>query len=179
MPSELLPDSVTTLLKSSRFVHLATCLNNIPHVSLMNYTYYRDSNGDYIIITTPQKTTKYNNMVLNPNVSILVHDWVSAKSNTSGEDSTSGRRNSLYEMLTNMNRTEISSVSVMIDGKAEILKSDSEKFNFYKSLHLNNDSIDQVQAKNYIECEDNALVLIRIEGCKITDTENNIQQFQK
>lgn len=153
----------------------------------MNYTYFRDPESDYIIITTPRNTTKFENIIANPNVSLLVHDWISAKATTSQPEesrqdtasTSSGRRNSLYELLTNLNKTEISSVSVMISGKAEILDPSSEKFDFYKSLHSNNSLIDQNQAKNYIECADNALIVIRIEGCKVTDTDNNIQEYQK
>lgn len=178
MPSEILPESVTSLLKSTRFVHLATCQNNIPHVSLMNYTYYRDSETDYIIITTPKNTTKYENILANPNVSLLVHDWISAKASTEEPASSQGRRNSLYELLTNLNRTEISSVSVMITGRAEILNQSLPKFEFYKSLHSNNSLIDQTQAKNYIECADNALVIISVISCKVTDTDNNIEEYQ-
>ncbi|KAI7702705.1 hypothetical protein KC353_g14562, partial [Hortaea werneckii] len=37
--SDTLPDEVITCLQNSRFLHLATALNNRPHVSLMNYTY--------------------------------------------------------------------------------------------------------------------------------------------
>lgn len=176
-----LPDSVVKLLKSTRFVHLATSLNDIPHVSLMNYTYYSKGNDYYIITTSPKGTTKYENIESNPNVSLLVHDWISAKTTDaeSTDDSTGKRRNSLFELLTNLNKTEMSSVSVMITGKAEILNShvDHAKFNFYKSLHLNNELIDAVQSKNYIESENCALILIKITNVKVTDTNDNVQKY--
>lgn len=149
----------------------------------MNYTYYSNNSDYYIIITTPKGTTKYENIVSNPNVSLLVHDWISAKTATETEQESNGssgrRRNSLFELLTNLNRTEISSVSVMINGKAQVLdpKQDLETFDFYKSLHSNNDLIDKQQAKNYIESDDCALVLIRIENVKVTDTNDNVQSY--
>lgn len=175
--SDRLPESVTKLLNSTRYVHLSTCSNNIPHVSLMNYTYYR-GDTDYIILTTPKGTTKYENMTTNPCVSLLVHDWMSAKSTTDESDTPkSERRNSLFEFLTNLNRTEISRVSVMIDGTAELVPSDSEKYTFYKSLHLNNSSIDQIQSKNYIQDDCNALFVIKIDRCKVTDTDNNVKEY--
>ncbi|ABN67102.1 predicted protein [Scheffersomyces stipitis CBS 6054] len=177
---EKLPESVTTLLKSTRFIHLATSYEDIPHVSLMNYTYYHKNESDYIIISTPKGTTKYDNMVHNPNVSILIHDWISAKTNSEANDSpASNRRNSLYELLANFNKNEIGRVSVTISGRAEILTHDTEKddYLFYKSLHLNNSKIDQVQAKNYIEDDDNALILVQIHGCKVTDTDNNVVEY--
>ncbi|KAL7665149.1 Pyridoxamine 5'-phosphate oxidase putative domain-containing protein [[Candida] zeylanoides] len=177
----MLPESVTSLLDSTRYVHLATCQNNVPHVSLMNYTYLRDSDGDKIIITTPKNTTKFENIQANPHVSLLVHDWISAKTNKEkdGADAnSSGRRNSLYELLTNLNKTEYSSVSVMLTGEAAIIDPQEEKYGFYRSLHLNNSSIDPEQAKNWVDC-DTALVVITIVGCKVTDTDNNIEEYKK
>lgn len=171
----LLPDSVTNLLKSTRYVHLGTCRDNVPHVSLMNYTYlHRD--GDFVIFSTPENSTKYQNIVENPHVSLLVHDWISAKSLQAPTEPREGRRNSLYELLANINKNEISSVSVMLDGKAQILATDDPNYGFYRSLHSNNNQIDQDQAKTYIDC-DNALVVVEIEKCKVTDTNNNVQEY--
>lgn len=178
-PSANLPDSVIKLLKSTRFLHLATSLNDVPHVSLMNYTYYNKGEESFIIFTTPKDTTKYRNILANPNVSLLVHDWISAKSTESEQPQTnSGRRNSLFELLANMNKAEISSVSVMLTGKAEIVApEDHERHAFYKSLHLNNSLIDEVQSKNYIADEKNALFVVKVSACQVTDTNDNIQQY--
>lgn len=172
---EKLPDNVTSLLKSTRFVHLATSLNDIPHVTLMNYTYYHKDNIDMIIITTPKKSIKYDNMINNANVSLLVHDWMSAKSNDQPKGE---RRNSLYELLANLNKNEISRVSVMLAGKAELIEPKNELHQFYLSLHQNNSKIDQVQAENYIKCGDNALFVIKIDSCKVTDTNNKVEEYQ-
>lgn len=172
---EKLPDNVTSLLKSTRFVHLATCLNDIPHVTLMNYTYYHKDQVDMIILTTPKDSIKYENMINNPNVSLLVHDWISAQAS---EKPQGERRNSLYELLANLNKNEISRVSVMLTGKAEYVDHDSESHEFYISLHQNNSKIDQVQAENYIKCADNALFVIKIDSCKVTDTNNKVEEYQ-
>lgn len=168
-----LPGNVTSLLKSTRFVHLATSFGDIPHVTLMNYTYYQDE--QVIIVTTPKDSTKYTNMVSNPNVSLLVHDWISAKS--SAEPTVGERRNSLYELLANLNKNEISRVSVMLSGKSELIDPELSKFKFYYSLHQNNSKIDQVQAENYIKCKNTALFVIKIEGCKVTDTDNKVEEY--
>lgn len=179
---ESLPESVLNLLNSSRFIHLATCLDNKPHVSLMNYTFVRQGDDNVVIVSTPRKTTKFENMLSNPNVSLLIHDWISVK-NTAGqsleEPSASPKRNSLYELLANFNRNELSRVSVMLDGEAKILDKtvDGRVFDFYKSLHLNNSKIDHAQVKNYIENDDNALIIIRITNCKVTDTDNNVELY--
>lgn len=72
-----LPHDVVQCLENARFLHLATCLDNIPHVSLMNYTYLPSSPYSRlptIVMTTNPASKKMNNLVANPNVSLLVHD---------------------------------------------------------------------------------------------------------
>lgn len=49
----------------------------MPNVSLMNYTYLPSSPhsaGPVIVMTTNPASKKMNNLVANPNVSLLVHD---------------------------------------------------------------------------------------------------------
>lgn len=170
----MLPESATNLLKSTKFLHLGTSYNDKPHVSLMNYTFYQKDGTEYIIITTPKNSTKYENLKQNNQVSILVHDWISAKSE---DDETPKRRNSLLEFITNLNKAEISSVSVMIDGVAEIVPVEDSRHHFFKSLHLNNENIDSQQIDNYVKTDMNELVLIKVGGCKITDTDGNVEQY--
>jgi hypothetical protein len=143
----------------------------------MNYTYFHKDNDDYIILTTPKNSKKYENMITNANVSLLVHDWMSAKASERPESSSSERRNSLYELLANINKNEISRVSVMLMGTAQVIEPSNESYKFYRSLHANNERIDQVQADNYIKCGDNALFLIKIDNCKVTDTNNKIEEY--
>lgn len=72
-----LPPEVVQCLENARFLHLATCVDNMPHVSLMNYTYLPSSpysNSPIIVMTTNPASKKMNNLVANPNVSLLVHD---------------------------------------------------------------------------------------------------------
>lgn len=169
-----IPENVINLLKSTRFVHLATSHNDVPHVSLMNYTYYKNGDTHEVIISTPKTTTKYENMVHNPKVAILVHDWMSVKSK---DDQLSGRRNSLYEMLANINKNELGRVSVMMVGSAEIVDTNLQAYLFYKLLHRNNSQIDESQVKNYIEDDQTAIVVIKVLSCKVTDTDNNVSEY--
>jgi nitroimidazol reductase NimA-like FMN-containing flavoprotein (pyridoxamine 5'-phosphate oxidase superfamily) len=72
-----LPPEVVQCLENARFLHLATCSDNMPHVSLMNYTYLPSSpysRAPVIIMTTNLASKKMNNLASNPNVSLLVHD---------------------------------------------------------------------------------------------------------
>lgn len=78
-----LPSEVVQCLENARFLHLATCVDNIPHVSLMNYTYLPSSSyspAPVIVMTTNPASKKMNNLVANPNVSLLVHDCTFVKS---------------------------------------------------------------------------------------------------
>ncbi|PVH17076.1 uncharacterized protein CXQ87_004636 [Candidozyma duobushaemuli] len=172
-----LPEHVTKLLKSKRYVHLATCNANIPHASLMNYTFYSKNDKPYIIISTPRDTTKYRNIEANENVSLLIHDWVAGDEEAAPP---SGRRNSLYELLANMNKAEIRSVSVMLNGRAQIVdpKTEEADHKFYKSLHLNNGLVDDAQAETFISNECNSIVLITVDSCQITDTNNKVQTYE-
>ncbi|CAK7223702.1 hypothetical protein SCUCBS95973_005269 [Sporothrix curviconia] len=80
-----LPTEVVQCLENARFLHLATCVDNIPHVSLMNYTYLPSAAtapdhplaAPVIVMTSNPASKKTHNIVANPNVSLLVHDWVS------------------------------------------------------------------------------------------------------
>lgn len=74
-----LPSEVVACLENARFLHLATSADNVPHVSLMNYTYLPDSpftprGVPVIVMTTNPASRKAENLVGNPNVSLLVHD---------------------------------------------------------------------------------------------------------
>lgn len=173
---EMLPETAVKLLKRTRFLHLATSYQDCPHVTLMNYTYYQEGDKEFIIITTQKDSTKYENISHNNKVSMLVHDWTSSKSeeDTSAEPK---RRNSLFELITNLNKTEMSSISIMINGSAQIIDKQDAKYNFYKSLHLNNDTIEQHQIDSYVKDDSNELILIQVTGCKISDTDNNVEQY--
>lgn len=171
-----LPESVTSLLKAKHFVHLATCFDNQPHVSLMNYAYYHDSAHHYIIISTPTNTTKYDNMTKNPKVSLLVHDWITS-SRADGTDQ-GGKRNSLFELLTNINKAETNSVSVMLNGEAATIPVHHDRYELYKGLLLNIGFDDDTQKSHYLTNDDNALVVITVQSCKVTDVENNVQLYE-
>lgn len=136
----------------------------------MNYTYYEDGDNQFIIISTPKDTTKYQNITKNNKVSMLIHDWISDKKEENG------RRNSLFELITNLNKNELNSVSVMLNGECKILDDKDERFQFFKNLHLNNSNIDNKQLDNYAN-DDSALIVITISNCKITDINDNIQEY--
>ncbi|KAH7079251.1 pyridoxamine phosphate oxidase-like protein [Paraphoma chrysanthemicola] len=151
-PSEpsSLPDEVVTCLQNARFLHLATCSDNVPHVSLMNYTYLPStpySTSPTIIMTTPPASRKTLNLETNSLVSLLVHDWISHRPPTLNQPGRSPsptqqgpRSGSLAELLLGMNTASLSRISTTINGDAEIVPSGSEQEAWYKNQHLANNT---------------------------------------
>ncbi|KAJ4983496.1 Pyridoxamine 5'-phosphate oxidase-like protein [Stagonosporopsis vannaccii] len=154
-----LPDEVVTCLQNARFLHLATCSDNVPHVSLMNYTYLPNtpySLSPIIIMTTPSSSRKTDNLESNARVSLLVHDWISHRPPTlsqqgrSPSPSASGPRSgSLAELLLGMNTASLSRISTTINGIAEIVPSGSEEERWYRAQHLANNTFGPTDENTY------------------------------
>jgi hypothetical protein len=68
-----LPDEVVNLLSASKLCFLATVNDCEPHLSLMNFTYYRKD--EVIIFCTRRDTKKFKQIQACKNVSILIHDF--------------------------------------------------------------------------------------------------------
>lgn len=173
-----LPSSVHELLSSSKFLHLATCSNNVPHVSLMNYTFIDCSdkseecgmikdNKHLILISTPINTTKFKNLQSNPRCSLLVHDWVSSKPTSDS---------SVLNLLERINQAEIGELSATVD--ADVVKvltdSSSEEYKFFKNLLLT----DTPNAKAFVNGEGIALVLLKVVESKVSDSNNKVESYK-
>lgn len=180
MTSGPLTPTVLDLLSHSSFLHLATCSNNIPHVSLMNYTFIEPTDDstnscallrhskNLILIATPKNTQKFANLKENGKCSILIHDWTT-NNNQSNE-------NNVLKLLQNINQSEVGDLSITLDGHVVkyLLDSKSEDYNFFKTLHLKKNA----NAKAFIEGDDIALILIQIDGSKVSDSNNNVSSFK-
>ncbi|GAB1735670.1 hypothetical protein NU219Hw_g4238t1 [Hortaea werneckii] len=161
--SDTLPDEVITCLQNSRFLHLATALNNRPHVSLMNYTYLPTHPfvhhttqlplaGPLIIMTSNPASKKTLNLLQNPNVSLLVHDWVSSRPphlTGAGERERSptgggggARASSLANMLMQMNSAAVSSISATMNGEAMVLEAGTAEERWCREQHLLNNTFE-------------------------------------
>ncbi|KAK4199790.1 hypothetical protein QBC40DRAFT_349109 [Triangularia verruculosa] len=149
-----LPEEVVQCLENARFLHLATCHDNVPHVSLMNYTYLPSSpysnNLPEIVMTTNPASKKMNNLATNPNVSLLVHDWVSHRPTTSsqsrrlsnGHSPAREPPSSLAALLFNLNTSAVSSISATINGSARLVERGSAEEKYYRDVHLANNTFD-------------------------------------
>jgi hypothetical protein len=162
--STTLPPEVSQCLKNARFLHLATIASTtsptsappVPHVSLMNYTFLPTyhHHGPVIIMTTNAQSLKTQNLLSNPNVSILVHDWVSHRPPTTttlpgssgdnnaraGSPPAAATRSSLASLLLNLNTSALSSISTTITGQARFLERGSDEEKWCKEMHLANNT---------------------------------------
>ncbi|ODQ79879.1 hypothetical protein BABINDRAFT_36195 [Babjeviella inositovora NRRL Y-12698] len=174
MSTNQLPEKVTSLLKSSKFVHLATAnpANCFPHVSLMNYTYVYDAanNKNLLIMASPKNTVKVENIKANPHVSLLIHDWSnSAATDASGAPCSDSN---LLAMLKTLNERELVRVSITLTGQARLLANDDDERAAYQALLLKLNP----EAKAFIE-GDIELILIELKAAKVADTNNNVNEY--
>lgn len=116
----------------------------------MNYTYLPStpfSSIPLIIMTTNPSSKKTLNLINNPRVSLLVHDWVSHRPPTRIPDPTregspppQATRSSLASLLLNMNTSALSSISATINGVARMVAEGSEEEKWCKEKHLENNT---------------------------------------
>lgn len=166
-----LPTHVSALVEQNHFLHLGTSKNDVPHVSLMNYTFVpRESAAPYetepvIIVATQRDTQKFENLKSNANVSVLIHDWVAGK--TSGANGSLG---GLANFLAQLNQAEYSSLSATFKGTATILSGDAEVYfrNLLTASRTN-------EARCFIEGA--AVILIKLTGATVTDNRNNVNSY--
>lgn len=205
-----LPPEVSQCLKNARFLHLATISatqtnSPTPHVSLMNYTFLPSYNehGPVIIMTTNAQSMKTENLLHNPKVSLLVHDWVSHRPPTatsmmgarSGSPPAAATRSSLASLLLNLNTTALSSISTTIAGEARFLERGSEEEKWCKEAHLANNTFgDDVRddagffgaaqpasheenSSCYIAGDDVRVVLVPVREGRIADWKGGVKDW--
>lgn len=99
-------------------------------------------------MTTNPQSLKTQNLLHNPHVSLLVHDWVSHRPPTtagiagarSGSPPAAATRSSLASLLLNLNTSALSSISTTITGKAVFLDQGSLEEKWCKDVHLANNT---------------------------------------
>ena len=142
-----LPPEVVQTLSKRRQCFLATQHDGEPHLSLMRFTYYQQD--EVIILTTRRNTKKYNQIVSNPKVALLIHDFEGEHH----DDDTSSR------------------FSITLNGEVDTdLGSDEER---YRSLHLNNNA----SYEQFIVGPDVAVLAVRIEKARICDINDKVRTW--
>ncbi|KAG8167167.1 hypothetical protein KVR01_002856 [Diaporthe batatas] len=203
-----LPPEVVQCLENARFLHLATCTDNIPNVSLMNYTYLPSSpyspSEPVIVMTTNPASKKMANLLTNPHVSLLVHDWVSHRPPTStarrlsgGAASVSPSRSSLASLLLNLNTSAMSSISATINGSARVVAAGTDEERFYRQAHLDNNTFDDDASAGFSpfaqpaaattedggrECfvagEEVRVIIVAVRGVRTSDWKGNVNEWE-
>jgi len=201
--SSPLPEEVITCLEHARFLHLATCHEQKPHVSLMSYTYLPAtpySSKPTIVMTTPPSSRKTTYLLSNPNVSLLVHDWVSHRPPTlaspevqlgTSPEGGLGRVSGLASLLAGMNSAAMSRISVSINGTARILAQGSEEAGWFKARHKEHNTFGDLVDNSdvfgeednsggagcYIEGQEVRVVVVDIEDGRISDWKGMTKDF--
>ena len=170
----------------------------------MNYTYLPSSpysNSPSIIMTTNPSSKKTLNLISNPHVSLLVHDWVSHRPPTSHRRGSSGRtgspppeasRSSLAAMLVDLNTSALSSISATINGDAKLVARDTEEERYYYREHLENNTFSEAGGEAvsawareepdggrgiFIEGEEVRVVVVRIKDGRVSDWKGAIRDW--
>lgn len=206
--TEKFPGHLIHLIKTSKYVHVGTCSkDSVPSVSLMNYSYIprdktfdqENDKNDYIIFATNKDSEKYHNMVANPPVSLLFHDWITANnlsvrkaslsqtptpdpastqlnpaSGTGGGAIPNSHPSKLLNLLHELNQAELNQMSANIKGHAKIVDPATEESKFYKQLLLKTNP----DAEVFILGDNTVIVKVKIESAKVTDSENNTAVYK-
>lgn len=180
------PPNIIELIKTSKFVHVATCSNDsVPSLSLMNYLYVPKElsfthDSDYIIFATMEDTVKYNNLLGNPKLSLLFHDWISVNNSiinkqiiTTGNIFKDNERN-LNHII---NRYPIDDIhdqmSATVKGESEIVTPMTRESSYYKDLLLKGNP----EAEVFILGTKTAIIKVKMLSCKVVDINNNINIY--
>ncbi|KEY65235.1 hypothetical protein S7711_08773 [Stachybotrys chartarum IBT 7711] len=192
-----LPPEVVQCLTNARFLHLATCIDNVPNVSLMNYTYLATSpysTAPVIVMTSNPASRKTTNIVANPNVSILVHDWISHRPSAherrpSGGSPVPQPRSSLATFLFNLNLAELSSISAAIRGSARLAPTGTEEEKFYIDRHLENNTFEDSnpfqqangstndRQSHFVAGEEVRVIVVEIKDVRISDYKGTVKDW--
>lgn len=174
----------------------------------MNYTYLPSTPftpHPTIIMTTNPASKKTLNLINNPRVSLLVHDWVSHRPPTrapgpdrEGSPPPQATRSSLATLLLNLNTSALSSISTTIDGLARLVEPGSEEERWCKEKHLENNTFgDQAREEQglfgsapnpeategdggtscFIANEDVRVVLVRVKEGRIADWKGGVKDW--
>jgi hypothetical protein len=173
----------------------------------MNYTYLPSSpysSSPTIIMTTNPSSKKTLNLVSNPNVSLLVHDWVSHRPPTTHRRGSTDRtgspppeasRSSLAALLLNLNTSALSSISATINGEARLVDRGTEEEKYYREQHLDNNTFSEGEEGQsqgsfwdererqdggrgiFIEGEEVRVVVVRITDGRVSDWKGAVRDW--
>ena len=182
-----LPPIIIKTLEKTLFCYLATCEGSEPHLSLMNFTF---KDGEGLIMSTRTNTKKFQSLIQNPSVAILIHDFQStavvpsvsgvgdSSSNSSSVDSTAAISASLppaaitATTTTPPTTTPTGSCSITVYGKIEVMA--GEKAEELRAFHLQKNP----NYPQFIVGEDIAILRILPTRARICDIRDKVQDWK-
>eukprot|EP00040_Diaphanoeca_grandis_P034369 m.212895 g.212895 ORF g.212895 m.212895 type:complete len:212 (-) comp33136_c0_seq5:30-665(-) len=141
-----LPECVCDVLSKLSLCYLATVEGGFPHLCLMNFTFVKRKQ-ESIIMTTRKNTKKYQAIVENRNVSILVSDFSHIKDTAPG------------------------TVAITLSGKVNLPEGDEA--DRLRQLHVENNP----NYRQFIVGDDIAVFTVTIDRARICDIKDNVQHW--
>ncbi len=151
-----LPEDIVRLLNASRLCFLGTSESNEPHLSLMNFTYYKEM--ECIIMGTRRDTKKYEQMLSCPSVAVLIHDFPHLAVN---------------DEHTSSAKSEGKTCSITLNGYVKVWDAGSEEEAFYRKIHLDNNP----DYKQFIGPDNVAIFLVRIEKARLCNIQDKVTHW--
>jgi nitroimidazol reductase NimA-like FMN-containing flavoprotein (pyridoxamine 5'-phosphate oxidase superfamily) len=188
-----LPKCVLDVLSRTTLAYLATCQEDegqaVPHLSLMNFSVVAlaDEGDIGIVMSTKKATKKYEALLKNPRVAILVHDFQGLR-NSGNEEASVIADAPTSPVPAGVATTKEEdfysrgSASVTIYGRAETLSEgmgDESKENLRKKCL---DSLLKATDRKYLQFmsgPDCALLLVRPELARVCDILDKVTTWEK
>ncbi|KAI9779840.1 MAG: hypothetical protein M1839_007153 [Geoglossum umbratile] len=147
-------------------------------------------------MTTNPASKKTLNLINNPRVSLLVHDWVSHRPPTAADPTGSSpsptpsraAQSSLASLLLNLNTSALSSISATINGVARLVDRGTDEEAFYKAKHLENNTFGDRDERFtggeedggrecFIEGEEVRVVVVKVREGRIADWKGGVRDW--
>ena len=171
------PQNIVDVLRSTSLAYLATSKQNVPHLSLMNFTYFKGHapqlpdasaptpnpagekvlvDDECVILSTRIDTTKFTDLVANKNVALLVHGFDTKKADHTDQEGT------------------LNGFSVTLNGTATVLPR-GDCSDFFRSIHLANNP----KNEQFINGENIAIIRLEVQSAKICDVQDRVSVWTR
>lgn len=148
-----LPQPVVEMLRASRLCHLATSSVGEPHLSLMNFSYFVED--EVVIFCTRRDTKKYHQILEQPNVAILIHDFPNLKQNQDDDSKKTG--------------------SITLNGLVEVCEQGSVEEAKYRKIHLAWNSC----YAQFIVGDQIAVFIVHVQRARMADINDKVTYWSK
>lgn len=151
------PQAIREMLSKCRLAYLSTVDGDSAHLSLMRFTYLKDEeDGEVVILSTQRKTKKYDMLLKQNGVALLVHDFPQFSPQSSGSDNESGGVH-----------------SITLNGQCGILEDGSDKAEKYRQAHLKHNP----EYPQFIVGEDIAVLCIIVTSARICNINDRVTKW--